>query len=80
MFNLTSVTTLSLEMEHADFERTLPSLGTPLFFTARSPRRFQEIAYPRPAVLIFGRKLGASLTRAGQVSTRQRAFAGPELI
>ncbi len=40
----------------ADFERTLPSLGTPLFFTTRSPRRFQEIAYPRPAVLIFGRE------------------------
>jgi tRNA (cytidine/uridine-2'-O-)-methyltransferase len=40
----------------AELERTLPSLGTPLFFTSRSPRRFQEIAYPRPAVLIFGRE------------------------
>jgi tRNA (cytidine/uridine-2'-O-)-methyltransferase len=39
-----------------DFERALPRLGTPLFFTARSPRRFQEIVYPRPAVLIFGRE------------------------
>jgi tRNA (cytidine/uridine-2'-O-)-methyltransferase len=39
-----------------DFERALPSLGTPLFFTTRSARRFQEIAYPRPAVLIFGRE------------------------
>ena len=40
----------------AEFECRLPSLGTPLFFTARSPRHFQEIAYPRPAVLIFGRE------------------------
>ena len=40
----------------ADFERTLPSLGAPLFFTTRSPRHFQQIAYPRPAVLIFGRE------------------------
>ena len=40
----------------ADFEGALRSLGTPLFFTTRSPRRFQEIAYPRPAVLIFGRE------------------------
>lgn len=40
----------------AEFERALPALGTPLFFTACSPRRFQEIAYPRPAVLIFGRE------------------------
>jgi tRNA (cytidine/uridine-2'-O-)-methyltransferase len=40
----------------ADFERALPSLGTPLFFTARGVRAFQEVAYPRPAVLIFGRE------------------------
>ena len=40
----------------AEFEQALPSLGTPLFFTTRSPRRFQEIAYPCPAVLIFGRE------------------------
>lgn len=40
----------------ADFERALPSLGAPLFFTARGVRPFQEVAYPRPAVLIFGRE------------------------
>ena len=40
----------------ADVERALPSLGTPFFFTARGARRFQEVAYPRPAVLIFGRE------------------------
>ena len=40
----------------ADFAPALPTLGTPLFFTARSTRPFQQIAYPRPAVLIFGRE------------------------
>ena len=40
----------------AEFERALPSLGTPSFFTARGARTFQEVAYPRPAVLIFGRE------------------------
>jgi tRNA (cytidine/uridine-2'-O-)-methyltransferase len=38
------------------FAAALPSLGTPFFFTSRAERRFQEVAYPRPAVLIFGRE------------------------
>ncbi|HLK88657.1 MAG TPA: tRNA (cytidine(34)-2'-O)-methyltransferase [Polyangia bacterium] len=40
----------------AELERALPSLGTPFFFTARGVRAFQEVTYPRPAVLIFGRE------------------------
>jgi tRNA (cytidine/uridine-2'-O-)-methyltransferase len=40
----------------AAFERALPSLGMPLFFTARAARRFQDVVYPRPAVLVFGRE------------------------
>ncbi|MFI5078627.1 MAG: tRNA (cytidine(34)-2'-O)-methyltransferase, partial [Vicinamibacteria bacterium] len=40
----------------AAFERALPSLGTPFLFTARAPRRFQDVAYAKPAVLIFGRE------------------------
>ena len=40
----------------ATFERALPSLGAPYFFTARSDRRFQDVAYAKPAVLIFGRE------------------------
>ena len=40
----------------AELERVLPSLGAPFFFTARGARTFQEVAYPRPAVLIFGRE------------------------
>jgi tRNA (cytidine/uridine-2'-O-)-methyltransferase len=40
----------------AAFERALPSLGAPFLFTARAPRRFQDVAYTKPAVLIFGRE------------------------
>jgi tRNA (cytidine/uridine-2'-O-)-methyltransferase len=40
----------------AELEAALPSLGTPFFFTARGQRSFQEVTYPRPAVLIFGRE------------------------
>jgi tRNA (cytidine/uridine-2'-O-)-methyltransferase len=39
-----------------DFESTLPALGTPFFFTSRGARSFQEVAYAKPAVLIFGRE------------------------
>jgi tRNA (cytidine/uridine-2'-O-)-methyltransferase len=37
-------------------ERALPALGAPFFFAARAERRYQEIAYPRPSVLVFGRE------------------------
>jgi tRNA (cytidine/uridine-2'-O-)-methyltransferase len=37
-------------------ERELPRLGQPFFFTARAARCFQDVAYPRPAVLVFGRE------------------------
>jgi len=40
----------------AQLEAALPSLGTPYFFTARGRRAFQEVAYARPAVLVFGRE------------------------
>jgi tRNA (cytidine/uridine-2'-O-)-methyltransferase len=40
----------------AAFARALPSLGAPFLFTARAPRRFQDVAYANPAVLIFGRE------------------------
>jgi tRNA (cytidine/uridine-2'-O-)-methyltransferase len=38
------------------FERALPALGAPFFFTAGGARPFQGVRYPRPAVLIFGRE------------------------
>ncbi len=40
----------------AALERELPTFGEPFFFTARSEKRFQELEYPRPAVLVFGRE------------------------
>ena len=40
----------------ATFEAELPSLGTPYLFTTRAQRRFQDVTYARPAVLIFGRE------------------------
>ncbi|MDB4981573.1 MAG: methyltransferase, partial [Myxococcales bacterium] len=38
------------------FERALPELGAPFFFTSRGAGVFQSVRYPRPAVLIFGRE------------------------
>jgi tRNA (cytidine/uridine-2'-O-)-methyltransferase len=40
------------------FERELPSLGEPFFFSSSraGARSFQEVRYPRPAVLVFGRE------------------------
>jgi tRNA (cytidine/uridine-2'-O-)-methyltransferase len=38
------------------FAATLPSLGTPFFFTARAARGYHDVAYSAPAVLIFGRE------------------------
>ena len=42
----------------AELEAALPDLGAAFFFTARGRRSFQEVAYPRPAVLVFGRESG----------------------
>jgi tRNA (cytidine/uridine-2'-O-)-methyltransferase len=40
----------------AAFAAALPTLGRPYLFTAAAPARYQEVAYARPAVLIFGRE------------------------
>jgi tRNA (cytidine/uridine-2'-O-)-methyltransferase len=40
----------------AAFVGELPSLGAPYLFTGRAERRFQDVAYAKPAVLIFGRE------------------------
>jgi tRNA (cytidine/uridine-2'-O-)-methyltransferase len=37
-------------------ERALPELGTPYLFAARAPNAFHDVAYDRPAVLVFGRE------------------------
>ena len=66
----------------ASFERALPELGTPFFFTTGAARRFQEVVYPRPAVLVFGREsVGLPLdllTREG-ASTVAIPMRDPEL-
>jgi tRNA (cytidine/uridine-2'-O-)-methyltransferase len=36
------------------FAAALPALGTPVFFTARATRRYDEVTYPDPTVLVFG--------------------------
>ena len=38
------------------FAAALASLGTPFFFTARAARSYHDVAYPAPAVLVFGRE------------------------
>lgn len=40
------------------FERELPSLGTPFFFSTKAERTFWDVSYPNDAVLIFGRETG----------------------
>jgi tRNA (cytidine/uridine-2'-O-)-methyltransferase len=41
-----------------ELERALPELGEPFFFSSSwsGARPFQEVRYPRPAVLVFGRE------------------------
>jgi tRNA (cytidine/uridine-2'-O-)-methyltransferase len=41
-----------------DFERELPSLGTPFFFSTKSARMYWEAEFPADAVLVFGRETG----------------------
>lgn len=38
------------------FAAELPRLGSPYFFATRASRRFTEIAFSAPAVLVFGRE------------------------
>jgi tRNA (cytidine/uridine-2'-O-)-methyltransferase len=66
----------------AALERALPSLGTPTFFTSRSGRLFQDVVYPRPAVLVFGREsvgLPPALLARYAASTAAIPMRDPEL-
>ena len=40
------------------FERELPSLGQPFFFTTKAERLYWEAEFPPDAVLVFGRETG----------------------
>jgi tRNA (cytidine/uridine-2'-O-)-methyltransferase len=44
----------------ASFERVLPTLGQPYFFSTRAPRMFWDVALggPQDVVLVFGRETG----------------------
>jgi tRNA (cytidine/uridine-2'-O-)-methyltransferase len=66
----------------AAFERELPSLGTPFLFTARAARRFQDVVYSKPAVLIFGREsvgLDAQILARNAANTVAIPMLDPEL-
>ncbi|HEX2060048.1 MAG TPA: tRNA (cytidine(34)-2'-O)-methyltransferase, partial [Thermoanaerobaculia bacterium] len=40
------------------FERELPRLGEPFFFSTRAKRMYWEASFPDEAVLVFGRETG----------------------
>ncbi|MES1207648.1 MAG: tRNA (cytidine(34)-2'-O)-methyltransferase [Pseudomonadota bacterium] len=64
------------------FANELPRLGTPCFFTTRAARRYDEIDYPDPAVLVFGREsvgLPAALLEAHASATAAIPMIDPEL-
>jgi tRNA (cytidine/uridine-2'-O-)-methyltransferase len=65
-----------------DFERALPALGAPFFFTSGGTRAFQSVTYARPAVLIFGREsvgLPPELLARRRESTVSIPMRDPEL-
>lgn len=37
-----------------EFERTIPEMGEPYFFSARAEREYWDVDYPRDCVLVFG--------------------------
>jgi tRNA (cytidine/uridine-2'-O-)-methyltransferase len=64
------------------FARALPALGTAFFFTTRAPRTFQQVRYPRPAVLVFGREsvgLSPELLERHQTEAVAIPMLDPEL-
>jgi tRNA (cytidine/uridine-2'-O-)-methyltransferase len=60
------------------FERELPALGAPFFFSSAGARPFQEVRYPRPAVLVFGRE-SVGLPQELLARERERTVAIPML-
>jgi tRNA (cytidine/uridine-2'-O-)-methyltransferase len=60
------------------FARQLPALGAPFFFSSGGARPFQEVRYPRPAVLVFGRE-SVGLPQELLAHQRERTVAIPML-
>lgn len=68
--------------EWAAFAAELPRLGTPFFFTARAPRRYDQVDYPESTVLVFGSEsvgLPASLLAAENDRSVSIPMRDPEL-
>lgn len=66
----------------ATFAAELPRLGAAHFFSTRAPRRYFEVEYPDPAVLIFGPEsvgLPAAILAAHAASAVSIPMIDPEL-
>lgn len=64
------------------FAAELPRLGSPYFFATRASRRFTEIVFSSPAVLVFGREsvgLPSEILRAHPGAAVSIPMADPEL-
>jgi len=64
------------------FERALPELGAPFFFTGAAPRCYWDVAYPEKTVLVFGSEsvgLPAALLERYAGSTVSLPMADPEM-
>jgi len=42
----------------SSFEREIPNLGAPFFFSTKAKRMYWEAEFPRDVVLVFGRETG----------------------
>jgi tRNA (cytidine/uridine-2'-O-)-methyltransferase len=60
------------------FERALPALGEPFFFSSAGAQEFQRVRYPRPVVLVFGRE-SVGLPPALLARHRERTVRVPML-
>lgn len=59
------------------FERALPELGEPFFFSAEAERSFWDVAYPPETVLVFGRETDG-LSPELRARYRRRLLALPQ--
>ena len=60
------------------FERALPELGAPFYFSSGGARELHDTRYPRPAVLVFGRE-SVGLPAALLARHRERTVRVPML-
>lgn len=58
------------------FERAIPALGEPFYFSAEGGRSYWEVSYPERAVLVFGRE-SVGLPTALRNRWRERLLSIP---